>query len=214
MSLRIEALIEAINVELEAGNFQRCNADVTHQQMAGLASWAAFSARWRARQGLPLLHPMDVQYLTPQDFRNQLGQPLPPTVQRRLFRQYVEQALALAGTHEPHRRPSSGGVDLAFVRLQGVRRSFAWQSDYLYGRADLGPYDLEAYVPARPYGIPVTSEAFGTYWLASHAGDEDDNGDEPWIAECRGDEQDVRMDVLAVCHDNEEWMDGNHDGTW
>ena len=34
---------------------RRWNADCAHQQMAGLASWAAFSARWRARQGLLLL---------------------------------------------------------------------------------------------------------------------------------------------------------------
>jgi hypothetical protein len=40
--------------------FRTFNADVEHQQLAGLASWAAFSARWRARQGLPLLHPLDV----------------------------------------------------------------------------------------------------------------------------------------------------------
>src|SRR5947207_4032858 len=73
--------------------FERFNADVEHQQLAGAASWAAFSARWRARQGLPLLHPMDVQYLTPQDFCNGLGHPLPPAEQRRLFRAYVEAAL-------------------------------------------------------------------------------------------------------------------------
>ena len=50
--------------------FRAFNADVVHQQAAGLASWAAFSARWRARQGLQMLHPLDVQYLTPQDFCN------------------------------------------------------------------------------------------------------------------------------------------------
>src|SRR5579872_6111189 len=69
------------------------NADGAHQRMAGLASWAAFSARWRARQGLPLLHPMDVQYLTPGDFCNGHGCPLSPEVQRRLFRYYVEAAI-------------------------------------------------------------------------------------------------------------------------
>jgi hypothetical protein len=58
--------------------FRCCDADREHQRLAGIASWAAFSARWRARQGLPLLHPMDVQYLTPQDFCDGCGQPLPP----------------------------------------------------------------------------------------------------------------------------------------
>ena len=62
----------------ERSGFGRFNADVEHQRIAGEASWAAFSARWRARQGLPLLHAMDVQYLTPQDFCNGLGHQLPP----------------------------------------------------------------------------------------------------------------------------------------
>src|SRR5438105_15597603 len=73
--------------------FQQCNQNTEHQRLAGAASWAAFSARWRARQGLPLLHPMDVQYLTPQDFCNGLGHQLHPTEQRRLFRAYVDAAL-------------------------------------------------------------------------------------------------------------------------
>ena len=82
--------------------FQQFNADTVHQRMAGIASWCAFSARWRAHQGLPLLHPMDVQFLTPQDFCNGLGRPLPPTEQRRLFRHYVEAALRLS--HEERSR--------------------------------------------------------------------------------------------------------------
>ena len=72
--------------DFRVARFRQFNADTQHQQRAGAASWAAFSARWRARQGLPLLHPMDVQYLTPQDFRTGSGRPLSPTVQRRLFR--------------------------------------------------------------------------------------------------------------------------------
>src|SRR5712671_7288694 len=77
--------------------FQQCNAEMAHQRMAGVASWVAFSARWRARQGLPLLHPLDVQYLTPQDFCNGLGHPLPGAAQRRLFREYVAAACATRG---------------------------------------------------------------------------------------------------------------------
>jgi hypothetical protein len=73
--------------------FQGYNADQAHQRMAGLASWQTFSARWRARQGLPLLSPLHVQYLTPQDFCSGTGRPLPPAEQRRLFRHYICLAL-------------------------------------------------------------------------------------------------------------------------
>src|SRR5437588_3006881 len=100
-----------------AARFAQFNADPDHQRMAGLASWAAFSARWRARQGLPLLHPMDVQFLTPQDFCNGLGRPLSPTEQRRLFRQYVQAALRVAPVRQVvvHRVPLEYSGDLAFV---------------------------------------------------------------------------------------------------
>ncbi len=69
--------------------FQLCNEDIQHQRMAGCASWQAFSARWRARQGLPLLHPSHVQYLAPQDLCTGRGTPLAPSEQRRLYRAYV-----------------------------------------------------------------------------------------------------------------------------
>ena len=73
--------------------FQRYNRDTLHQRRAGIASWEAYSARWRARQGLPLLSPLHVQYLTPQDFCSGTGRPLPPAEQRRLFRHYICLAL-------------------------------------------------------------------------------------------------------------------------
>src|SRR5438309_11866291 len=69
------------------------NTERAYQHLAGLASWAAFSARWRVHQGLPLLHSMDVQYLTPQDFHNGQGQRLSSEAQRRRFREYVEAAI-------------------------------------------------------------------------------------------------------------------------
>jgi hypothetical protein len=94
--------------------FQQFNADPAHQRLAGKASWCALSARWRAHQGLPLLHPMDVQFLTPQDFCNGQGLPLHPTEQRRLFRFYVEAALRLAHEHEQRGRVI-GGVRLVRV---------------------------------------------------------------------------------------------------
>src|SRR5260370_35948132 len=97
------------------------NAESEHQSMAGLASWAAFSARWRARQGLPLLHPLDVQYLTPHDFCNGSGCPLPPEVQRRLFREYVQAAGATVVEARVGRRRRSGLVSagIALVRSHG-----------------------------------------------------------------------------------------------
>src|SRR5579859_552285 len=99
------------------GVVRQWNADRAHQHLAGVASWAAFSARWRARQGLPLLHPMDVQYLTPQDFRNGRGEPFSPTVQRRIFREYVTAAVRLAaGGMVGRRRSGLVSADIALVR--------------------------------------------------------------------------------------------------
>src|SRR5258708_26601734 len=163
------------------------NADCAHQQMAGLASWAAFSARWRARQGLPLLHPLDVQYLTPHDFCNGLGCPLSPEVQRRLFREYVQAAVATVVEARVGRRRRVGLVsaDIALVRSDGfVRRFGVQQRDYVYGREDMGPYEPTALSPVRPYGVPVASKHARCFWLDGSMGvDEDDNGDESWIDE-------------------------------
>ena len=155
--------------------FQYCDADSAHQRMAGYASWMAYSARWRARQGLPLLHPLGVQYLTPQDFCNGLGQPLPASEQRRLFRKYVEAAQRLGA----RRLPLPSG-DLAFVRACGGVRAGVFRSDFVYGRQDSEPYEMQA--ARRPYGIPIASTLDEPYWLdGAVARDEDDNGDESWI---------------------------------
>ena len=164
--------------------FQHCNSQTVHQRMAGLASWAAFSARWRARQGLPLLHPMDVQYLTPQDFCNGLGRPLPPTEQRRLFRGYVEAALQVSQQQPGHigvaHHTGLVSADIAFVRSNGFVRLVRWRPevlDFVYGgRDDVVPYEPEALSPTRPYGIPTSSATFPTYWIT----DADVNGDEDW----------------------------------
>ena len=155
--------------------FQCYDADPAHQRLAGYASWMAFSARWRARQGLPLLHPLGVQYLTPQDFCNGLGQPLPATEQRRLFRQYVEAAQRLGA----RRLPLPSG-DLAYVRALDCVRSGVFRLDFLYGREDSLPYEVQA--ARRPYGIPVASTLEEPYWLDGATCDEDGNGDESWIA--------------------------------
>ena len=156
--------------------FEQCDAESEHQRLAGCASWAAFSARWRARQGLPLLHPLGVQYLTPQDFCNGLGQPLPAAEQRRLFRQYVQAAQRLGA----RRLPLPSG-DLAYVRARGGVRSGVFRSDFVYGREDSLPYEVQ--VARRPYGIPVASTPGEPYWLDGAICDEDDNGDESWIDE-------------------------------
>ena len=152
----------------KTGAFEAYNASHTHQQLAGLASWAAFSARWRARQGLPLLSALDVQYLTPQDFCNGRGHPLDPTTQRRLFRHYVQAAIehlaaAPAATVRRVALPESG--DLAFMRSASFGRSFRLRDDYRYGgRDDLRPSDAETLRPTRPYGVPVAAVTQGS-WL-------------------------------------------------
>ncbi|MGI9061929.1 MAG: hypothetical protein ACR2H5_25525 [Ktedonobacteraceae bacterium] len=160
-------------------NFQQYDADSAHQRLAGLASWAAFSARWRARQGLPLLHPMDVQFLTPQDFRNGLGRPLSPTEQRRLFRKYVQAALRVAPVRQSvvHRAPLEHSGDLAYARADGFCRSLQVYPDLVYGgRADVRPYEHDALLPPRPYGIPTTSPTFEGYWLDGTACVDDEDG--------------------------------------
>jgi len=154
--------------------FQCFDADSAHQRLAGYASWMAYSARWRARQGLPLLHPLGVQYLTPQDFCNGLGRPLPAAEQRRLFRRYVEAAQRLGA----RRLPLPSG-DLAFVRAGGCVRSGVFRLDFVYGREDSEPYEVQG--ARRPYGIPVASTLEEAYWLDGAVCDEDDNGDESWI---------------------------------
>jgi hypothetical protein len=165
--------------------FRQCDANSAHQSMAGLASWVAFSARWRARQGLPLLHPMDVQYLTPQDFCTCHGQPLPPEKQRRLFRQYVEAALQNTAP-SGRRRPSPISADLAFIRVEGFVRVLGLRQDYVYGRLDIEPHAREAYWPARPYGVPTTSSAFPAYWMTAGS-DPDEEGDDSWITDYSSD---------------------------
>ncbi len=162
-----------------AARFAQFNADSDHQRMAGCASWAAFSARWRARQGLPLLHPLHVQYLTPQDFCTGLGQPLSPTEQRRLFRQYVEAAMqcyvAVASRVLGLRERLPLSADLAFVHAQGFQRTLRLRPDFVYGgRDDVGPYESEALLPTRPYGIPTTSRTFEGYWLDGRGLSEED----------------------------------------
>jgi hypothetical protein len=179
-------------------NFCVFDADSEHQRLAGVASWCAFSARWRARQGLPLLHPLDVQYLTPQDFHNQYGRPLPPTEQRRLFRLYIEAAVRVSA-HEGmagHRRAWLQSGDIAYMRADGCVRAGQLRQDFVYGREDIGRYEDETFCPTRPYGIPVASSTFQPYWLAMSAeGDEDENGDESWIAGYAGNEEDTGTGV-------------------
>ncbi|HEV2580787.1 MAG TPA: hypothetical protein VGT44_08040 [Ktedonobacteraceae bacterium] len=173
--------------------FRVWDADRAHQRLAGLASWAAFSARWRAHQGLPLLHPMDVQYLSPADFCNGRGQLLPPEVARRRFRDYVEAAIrcgvAMRAPLVGRRRAGLLSADLGFARAAGFARWLGHHApDYQYGRVDRPSYEPGALLPQRPYGVPVASNAFATqsaYWLddAQVGGDGDDDlGDDAWVA--------------------------------
>src|SRR5438309_1145242 len=115
-----------------AVTFAQYNASLEHQRMAGLASWTAFSARWRARQGLPLLSPLDVQYLTPQDFCNGRGHSLDAATGRRVFRHYVQAAieqLATAPPAAPSRQALPVSGDLAFVRAASFGRSYRLRQD-------------------------------------------------------------------------------------
>jgi hypothetical protein len=58
-----------------------------YQQAAAFASWAAFSARWRASQGLgPLSAEAVRKYLTPEQIRGPLGLPLRPDLQATIYR--------------------------------------------------------------------------------------------------------------------------------
>jgi hypothetical protein len=158
--------------------FQTVNEHIAHQQRAGVASWAAFSARWRARQGLPLLSPLDVQYLTPQDFCSGSGHPLDPATQRRLFRHSVQAAIGISSSLPlvGRRRACVQSGDLAFIRAAGFGRSFQLRQDYCYGgRDDLLPYESESLLPTRPYGIPVTSPTFEAYWMQTAPDDEHDD---------------------------------------
>jgi hypothetical protein len=161
--------------------FHGWNGDSAHQSLAGVASWVAFSARWRARQGLPLLHPLDVQYLTPQDFCNGLGHPLPEAAQRRLFREYVAAACATGGM--AGRRGGLVSADLSLLRVRGfVRWAGVREPDYQYGRADVGAYERRVLYPVRPYGVPTAARGSSSYWLdGASLPEEEDNGDESWI---------------------------------
>src|SRR2546421_164475 len=170
------------------------NAETAHQRLAGLASWAAFSARWRAHQGLPLLHPMDVQYLTPQDFYNGQGRPLSPEAQRRRFREYVEAAIGQGVTMRVptwgRRRVGVVGAELGMVRAAGFVQwmGSGRRTDFVYGRADVERYAPDALLPARPYGVPVVSSAFvagSSYWLDGSVDGSDEYGDDSWIDEYR-----------------------------
>jgi hypothetical protein len=66
---------------------QRWNTDPAHQSAAGHASYTAFSARWRAGQGLPPLTVEAVcRYVTPEHIRAELGILLPSRLQETIYR--------------------------------------------------------------------------------------------------------------------------------
>lgn len=166
--------------------FRGYDGDTGHQRMAGCASWAAFSARWRARQGLPLLWPGQVQYLSPHDFCNGLGHPLPPAEQRRVYRAYLqaayEQSVQAGARHGMTRRRGLESGDLAMVPAGHFGRGpGGYESDYVYGRADVPPFAPDGLVPARPYGVPSVSRTFHGYWLSAGAQEDEDVGNDAWI---------------------------------
>jgi hypothetical protein len=93
------------------------NADYAHQVMAGQATFAAFSARWRAEQGMaPLSAEAVRKYLRPELIRS-LGAPLPPALQARIYRAWSHSYLygVLRWIHEP---AWAREVDAALDRAQ------------------------------------------------------------------------------------------------
>lgn len=61
---------------------KRWNRDHTHQTAAGVASFTAFSARWRASQGIaPLMAAAARRYVTPPMIRQPSGAPLASATQ-------------------------------------------------------------------------------------------------------------------------------------
>ena len=170
-------------------NLRAFNNDPEHQRRAGLAraaqpgfiehcrriapdGWWAFSAYWRVHQGLPLLDPLQVQFLTPDDFCGPDGRPLPKREQRRLLRAYLKLAAErqIVPSHIQHRSAVSApyiGGDIACVRLAHRWASSQLHPEYVYGgRDDIRPYESESLAPTRPYGVPVShSETFEGYWM-------------------------------------------------
>ena len=142
--------------------------------------WWAFSAYWRVHQGLPLLDPSQIQFLTPDDFCGPDGRPLSKRKQRRLFREYMKAATRVTPAPVPPQRPSDTsyqGGDLAFIRL-----AHRWATSILHprviygGRNDIGPYEAKSLLPTRPYTIPVShSETFQGYWMETAPDPEQDD---------------------------------------
>ncbi len=62
------------------------NADHGHQVMAGHAAFAAFSARFRAEQGMAPLSADDARRYVQPDMIRSVGAPLPPELQARIHR--------------------------------------------------------------------------------------------------------------------------------
>ncbi len=65
---------------------KRWNRDQAHQAAAGLASYTAFSARWRATQGIaPLTAAAARRYVTPDMIRQPSGMPLASATKEAIY---------------------------------------------------------------------------------------------------------------------------------
>jgi hypothetical protein len=99
--------MHSLNTERRSAQCQQWNADASHQAMggkaraaqftsesqatAGHASFAAFSARWRAAQGAPPLFAEAVRrYVLPAMIRGPLGQPLSQELQETVWRAWCK----------------------------------------------------------------------------------------------------------------------------
>jgi hypothetical protein len=73
--------------QVAAGKARARRFTLVHQRAAGNASWDAFSARWRAGQGIaPLSAEAARKYVTPGQICGPLGVPLSPALQATIHR--------------------------------------------------------------------------------------------------------------------------------
>jgi hypothetical protein len=106
---------------------ERClawNSDLAHQRLAGRArarqftrdyqtqagqcSFSAFSARWRAEQGLaPLSVEATERYVTIEDIRGPLGQPLPASARAAIYATWCTGRLVGVAEWLEHHQPAA-----------------------------------------------------------------------------------------------------------
>ncbi len=112
--------------QVAAGRVRAGEFTPAHQSQAGQASFSAFSARWRAEQGLPPLSVEDARrYVRPALIRRN-GIPLEPALQQRIYRAWCAGYLfgVLRWIYEPE---WAAEVDAAIDRAaRGIETPPLW----------------------------------------------------------------------------------------